>query len=330
MYRPIVYYQTDSRWKNISYAAKGESSTIGTAGCGPTSMSMVLATWADKNVTPKTECAWALANGYKCLHGGTYYSYFKPAAARYGLNAYQLNYSSIYGNSSSSYHTQVKQAIDNNHLVIACMGKGTWTSSGHFVLVYNISGNTIYINDPYSSAKNRTEGNYSTFKKQVKYYFIIENPNNVSKDVDYDAKVIDSTALNCRKGPSTSYAVVKAYDPGTHVHIFKEQNNWGYTGEGWCSLKYLERLPDEPQLQEDELNMTKQEFIESLTKEEAYHLVSKALGYLAEKPEPEWSIAEGGMAAAKEQKIINDGEPERFVKRDELAAILLRLGLLTK
>ena len=326
MYRPIVYYQTDSRWKNISYAAKGESSTIGTAGCGPTSMSMVLATWADKNVTPKTECAWALANGYKCLHGGTYYSYFKPAAARYGLNAYQVNYSSIYGNSSSSYHKQAKQAIENNHLVIACMGKGTWTSSGHFILVYNISGNTVYINDPYSSAKNRTEGDYSVFKKQVKYYFIIENPEPNGKGVNYDAKVVDSTALNCRTGPSTSYSIVRAYDPGTEVHVSREDNGWGYTGEGWCSLKYLEKLPDKPK--EDELNMTKHEFLESLTKEEAYQLVAKAMGYLADKPEPEWSIAEGGMAAAKAKGIIRDGEPEKFVKRDEVAAMLNRLGLL--
>ena len=159
---------------------------------------MVLATWADKNVTPKTECAWALANGYKCLHGGTYYSYFKPAAARYGLNAYQVNYSSIYGNSSSSYHKQAKQAIENNHLVIACMGKGTWTSSGHFILVYNISGNIVYINDPYSSAKNRTEGDYSVFKKQVKYYFIIENPEPNGKEVNYDAKVKEESLKRLR------------------------------------------------------------------------------------------------------------------------------------
>ena len=62
--QPVSYFQTDPRWKNIPYAVKGESSTIGGSGCGPSSAAMILATWADKNVTPKTECAWALANGY--------------------------------------------------------------------------------------------------------------------------------------------------------------------------------------------------------------------------------------------------------------------------
>lgn len=174
--QPVSYLQTDARWKNISYSAKGESTTIGASGCGPTAMSMVLATWADKKVTPKTECAWALAHGYKAPHQGTYYGYFKPAAARYGLTAYMLNGANIYGNSSSKYHNLAKAEIDKGNLVIACMGKGLWTSSGHFILVWNIQGNTIYINDPNSTKTARTRGNYSLFKQQVKYYFIIEKP----------------------------------------------------------------------------------------------------------------------------------------------------------
>ena len=102
--QPVVYYQTDPRWKNVSYSAKGESTTIGASGCGPTSMAMVLATWADKTVTPKSECAWALAHGYKAPHQGTYYSYFVPAAKRYNLTCIQLNGASIYGNQIGRAH----------------------------------------------------------------------------------------------------------------------------------------------------------------------------------------------------------------------------------
>ncbi len=84
--QPVSYLQTDPRWKNTDYSAKGEKTTIGASGCGPTAMSMVLATWADPAVTPKTECAWALAHGYKARGQGTYYSYFVPVARRYGLD----------------------------------------------------------------------------------------------------------------------------------------------------------------------------------------------------------------------------------------------------
>ena len=176
--RPVVYYQTDPRWKNKPYAVHGESSTIGGSGCGPTAVSMVLATWCNPAVTPETECNWALNHKptFKALNHGTYYTYVKAACSRYGLNCSQLNGASIYGNSKVYLHKYVEEQLDKGHLVIACMGKGLWTSSGHFVLVWKIEGNTIYINDPASNRKVRTQGDYSLFKQQVKYYWDIEPP----------------------------------------------------------------------------------------------------------------------------------------------------------
>lgn len=174
--QPVLYWQIDPRWAAQDYSAKGEKTTVGASGCGPTAMAMVLATWADPSVTPATECAWALAHGYKAPNQGTYYGYFTPAAARYGLRCYQMNWTSLYSNSVSAYHAQAKAALDKGHLVIACMGKGLWTSSGHFVLVWKIAGNVVYINDPASTKLARTQGDYGLFKTQVKYYFVIEHP----------------------------------------------------------------------------------------------------------------------------------------------------------
>lgn len=264
MIKPVSYLQTDPKWKNKDYSAKGEKTTIGASGCGPTAMSMVLATWADKNVTPATECAWSLAHGFKAPKQGTYYGYFAPAAKRYGLKAYQVNYTKIYGNPSSSYHATAKQAIDNGHLVIACMGPGLWTRSGHFVLVYDIKGNTIYINDPASTKPARTQGDYSLFKKQVKYYFIIEHPNKVNTNTN----------------------------------------------------------------KENELDMTKKEFLDSLTNEEAYNLMIKASAYASTIQEPTWSKNEGHWQKAKDAGIIDGSAPERYLKRDEMLAIMGRKGLI--
>lgn len=187
--KPVSYLQTDPRWANVSYSARGESTTIGRAGCGPTSMAMVLATWADKNVTPKTECAWALAHGYKAPHQGTYHSYFVPAAARYGLKCTQVNGSSIYGMASSPCHDTVKLAVARGDLVIACMGKGLWTSSGHYVVVWDIAGNVVCINDPASTRPERIRGNYSVFKTQVKYYWIIRAPQKKEEDKMSDTEI---------------------------------------------------------------------------------------------------------------------------------------------
>jgi hypothetical protein len=153
-------------------------------------MAMVLATWADKSVTPETECAWALRHGYKAPRQGTYYGYFVPAAARYGLKARQLSWTNIYGNSKSSLHEEARKAVEAGHLVIACMGKGLWTSSGHYVLVWKIQGNTIYINDPASTRYVRTQGDYNLFKQQVKYYWVIERPENMKEEPDMTEKEV--------------------------------------------------------------------------------------------------------------------------------------------
>ena len=264
MTRPVSYLQTDPRWGSLNYSAPGEKTTIAASGCGPTAMAMVLATWADPCVTPKTECAWALAHGYKAPRQGTYYGYFEPAGARYGLRVTRLNYTSLYGKSTSAYHAQVKDALDRGELVIACMGKGNWTSSGHYVLAWKIEGDTIYINDPASTLARRTRGSYALFKQQVKYYWIIEKP--VSK-LDTEEK-------------------------------------------------------------EDELNMTINEFLNSLTDEQAYTLMQKANRHAATLAEPEWSQKEGSWGAAIGKGITDGTAPERPVKRCEAMAWLDRLGLL--
>lgn len=80
--------------------------------------------------------------------------------------------------------------------------------------------------------------------------------------------------------------------------------------------------------EEDELDMTKSEFIKSLTDEEAYTLLTKALNHANKKSEPDWSRKEGHWATAKLKKIVGDNAPEGLVKRDELIAILGRMGIL--
>lgn len=263
-----------------------------------------------------------------------YYGYVVAATKRYGLKCTQLNGASIYGNSTSTYHAQAKAAIEAGDLVIACMGRGTWTSSGHFVTVWDIRGNTIYINDPASSRLARTQGDYSTFKKQVKYYWVIKNPGKTTvttKTVNYIVKITDKTGLNCRNGAGTGYSIIKTYPYGTGVSITKETSTgWGYTGEGWINLTNTEKVPvnTETVVKEDELDMTKEAFIASLSNAEAYELLSKALNHMSTLAEPTWSKSEGGFQAAVDKGVINGGAPERLVRRDEMTAVLKRLGLL--
>lgn len=323
--QPINYWQTDPRWKNISYAVKGESSTIGGSGCGPTSAAMILATWADKNVTPKTECAWALKNGYKALNSGTYYSYFVPAFKRYGLKCTWLSSTNIYGNSTSPLHAQAKAAVDRGDLVIACMGKGNWTRSGHYIVVWKISGNTVYINDPASTKLARTQGDYSVFKKQVKYYWVITNPGTAPKTediktTDYYAKInSDDGFLNIRSGAGTNYNKVGKYTNGEVVHITKiSASNWGYTGAGWIHLNYTVKV-NAPTKQEEDEDMTLEKFTELM---DQYLMQQAKKPADWEKEDMAWAKSKGLMKGSSENS--DNLMPKKFVTRGEMAALFHR------
>lgn len=329
--QPVSYLQTDPRWSNIDYSAAGEKTTIGASGCGPTSMAMILATWADSRVTPKSECDWALHHkpSYKAPHQGTYYSYFVPAAERYGLACTRVNTVSIYNNSKSPCHDTAKAAIARGDLVIACMGKGNWTKSGHYVLVWKIdeTNDVIYINDPASTRAARTRGSYKLFRQQVKYYWIIQCPKDKKEtitfsDADFSVKVMDRSGLNCRKGPGTENEVIKVYPFEAVVSISQiSSNGWGKTDKGWINLTNTERVED----------MTEKEvktIIDNLSDEAAYNLYAKAMRHLSQKPEPDWSRKEGAWEKATQKGAFDGARPESPITRAETAAVLDRLGAL--
>lgn len=183
MIKPISYLQTDSKWKNYNYSAKGEKKNIGSSGCGPTAAAMVIATLKDKTVTPITTSEWSMSHGYKALNQGTFYTYFVPQMSSYGITCKRLNTSNLYGIASSSSHTEALNALKNSDWVIACMGKGNWTTSGHFILLYGYENGNVYINDPASTKPTRVKNTWSLFSKQVKYMWTITVPDSFkSKD----------------------------------------------------------------------------------------------------------------------------------------------------
>jgi hypothetical protein len=54
------------------------------------------------------------------------------------------------------------------------MGKGLWTKSGHYVVVWNASDRYVNINDPASRRTDRLCGDMATFSNEVKYYWAVD------------------------------------------------------------------------------------------------------------------------------------------------------------
>jgi hypothetical protein len=76
---------------------------------------------------------------------------------------------------------------------------------------------------------------------------------------------------------------------------------------------------------EDELDMTKKEFIDSLTNEEAYTLLAKANAHVAELGTPAW--AQSVWNKATSSGLVDGTRPESYLKRDEFVTVLDRLGM---
>lgn len=78
----------------------------------------------------------------------------------------------------------------------------------------------------------------------------------------------------------------------------------------------------------EEEEMDVNTFLNSMTDEQAYTLLEKAMRHADTMLEPVWSRTDGHWAKATEKGIINGEGPERPMKRDEVVTILGRLNLL--
>lgn len=171
--RPVAYRQIDPRWKDKPYRVKGETATIGGSGCGPTCAAMVLETLTGQTITPVDTCAWSVQHGYKALNQGTYYSYFAAQFAVCGIQCRQMLGSRLSNQPDHPVHDQVRQYLSEGYYVIALMGPGLWTRSGHYVLLWAWD-DKVRINDPASSKAARLNGDPSTFRQQVRNYWLVD------------------------------------------------------------------------------------------------------------------------------------------------------------
>lgn len=217
MTRPVLYMQTDTAYKYQNYSTTGESKTIGSEGCGICVSAMVIASLKDKSVTPITTAKWSMKNGYKALNAGTYYGYFTPQLAEYGIKCEMLGWENTYQNLKAPQHKQVIDELKIGNWVIAVMGKGRWTNSGHYVLAYGIDDKYVYINDSYNTRPACTKALISDWQSQVKHYWVVNT--DVKPNIQYKVWTKMNKWLPWVNG-ETDYAGVK----GRPISIVKIKN----------------------------------------------------------------------------------------------------------
>lgn len=142
----IEYYnQSEAPWSDQPYG----SDDIGRYGCGPTAMAMVVNSMTDFETDPLLMAEWAVSNHHWAKQSGSYLSIVEDAAESYGLKA-----TPIQALSSES----IQSALLSGDLIVALMGPGHFTKSGHFILLHGVTlSGEILVADPNSIDRSLME-----------------------------------------------------------------------------------------------------------------------------------------------------------------------------
>lgn len=140
----VNYFQGD--YSNYAY---GRSGTIASAGCGPTSMAMVLTYLTGEPITPVDTAAYSVKNGYRVEGNGTADTLFPAMASEYGLDCEK----------QSPTAQNIINSLSEGKVIIAHMGPGTFTRGGHYIVLKGLDENGgVIVADP--NSRDRTDKSF--------------------------------------------------------------------------------------------------------------------------------------------------------------------------
>lgn len=138
----VVYFnQMDERYAGKPYG----TDRIGSSGCGPTAMAIVVSTLTGTVVDPVEMAEWAYENGYWCKNSGSYHALIPGAAGHFGLSV---------SGCTASEPQRILDALSEGKLVVAIMAKGHFTKSGHFIVLRGVKDGKILVADPGSFSRS--------------------------------------------------------------------------------------------------------------------------------------------------------------------------------
>ena len=150
-----LFMQWDQRWGYEIYG----SDVLGITGCGPTCLAMAgyYLTGADR-FTPEQVAEFAWDHGYYETGYGSSWTLISEGGPKLGLQVTEL----------PLVKQRMVEVLEAGNPIILAMGKGDFTTTGHYILLAGVEDGAFVVNDPNSYANSAKLWSYEEIENQIR------------------------------------------------------------------------------------------------------------------------------------------------------------------
>ena len=150
-----LFLQWDEMWGYETYG----SSYLAVTGCGPTCLAMAgYYLTGDETMNPLSLAQFAEQNGYYAKGYGSSWTLISEGAGKLGLTATEL----------PLVKKKMVNALEAGNPVILAMGKGDFTSTGHYIVLTGVTEEGFRVNDPNSRENSKKLWTYEQLESQIR------------------------------------------------------------------------------------------------------------------------------------------------------------------
>lgn len=154
--------QWDQRWGYLKYG----SDLVGITGCGPVCLAMAgYYVTGDESFNPAGMVEFAKENGYYSPGSGSSWTLISEGGVKLGLQVTEI----------PLVKKKIMDNLNAGNPIICAMGKGDFTTSGHYIVLVGTEDGLIRVNDPNSYANSEKLWSYEEMESQFRNLWVIES-----------------------------------------------------------------------------------------------------------------------------------------------------------
>ncbi len=111
----------------------------------------------DSRLTPAQIADYSMDNGYYMEGTGTAWALMEDVPKQYGLGVVK----------PGARAEELIDVLDNGGVIVCSVGRGDFTTQGHYIVIYGYESDGFLVNDPNCVARSRKWA-FSELKSQIK------------------------------------------------------------------------------------------------------------------------------------------------------------------